>query len=76
MTTDIAIKRKLTDMIAQYEAKKDAIPQALKTFQQAGKLDHGLIEEMGFKHSWRDLPVGSFRESGTNINTTVLTMHK
>lgn len=40
------------------------------------KLDHGLIEEMGFKRQWRDLPVGSFRESGTNINTTVLTMHK
>ena len=40
------------------------------------KVDHGLIEKMGFKHQWRDLPVGSFRESGTNINTTILTMIK
>lgn len=34
--------------------------------------DHGLITE----GEWRDLPVGSFRESGTNINTTVLTIRK
>lgn len=40
------------------------------------RLDHGLIESMGYRHSWEDLPVGSFRESGTNINTTVLTMEK
>lgn len=33
------------------------------------RYDHGLLDG-----EWRDLPVGSFRESGTNINTTVLTM--
>lgn len=35
------------------------------------RYDHGLL-----KGSWDDLPVGSFSESGTNINTTVLTMHR
>lgn len=40
------------------------------------KTDHGMIEKMGYKHRWSDLPIGSFRESGTNINTTVLTMRK
>lgn len=29
-----------------------------------------------FKGSWKDLPIGSFKESGTNINTTVLKMKK
>lgn len=33
------------------------------------RYDHGLLDG-----SWSDLPVGAFRESGTNINTTVLTM--
>lgn len=35
------------------------------------RYDHGLLEG-----SWSDLPVGSFAESGTNINTTVLTMRR
>lgn len=35
------------------------------------RYDHGLLDGR-----WEDLPVGSFRESGTNINTTVLTMRK
>lgn len=38
------------------------------------RLDHGLLDDL--KGEWRDLPVGSFRESGTNINTTVLTVRK
>ena len=33
------------------------------------RYDHGLIDGR-----WFDLPVGSFRESGTNINTTILTV--
>jgi hypothetical protein len=33
------------------------------------RYDHGLLDGR-----WEDLPVGSFSESGTNINTTVLTM--
>ncbi|MFD1199557.1 DUF4942 domain-containing protein [Brucella gallinifaecis] len=33
------------------------------------RYDHGLLDGR-----WDDLPVGSFRESGTNINTTILTM--
>ncbi|MGR7993864.1 DUF4942 domain-containing protein [Xanthobacter sp. ZOL 2024] len=35
------------------------------------RYDHGLLDG-----SWNDLPVGSFSESGTNINTTVLTMRR
>jgi hypothetical protein len=33
------------------------------------RYDHGLLDGQ-----WQDLPVGSFSESGTNINTTVLTI--
>ena len=33
------------------------------------RYDHGLIDGR-----WQDLPVGAFAESGTNVNTTVLTM--
>jgi hypothetical protein len=35
------------------------------------RYDHGLVDG-----KWRDLPVGSFSASGTNINTTILTMKK
>lgn len=35
------------------------------------RLDHGLLDDLNGR--WDDLPVGSFRESGTNINTTVFT---
>jgi hypothetical protein len=55
------------------------VNHALKFLKPGGKLtailpataryDHGLLEGR-----WQDLPVGSFSESGTNINTTVLTM--
>lgn len=55
------------------------VNHALKFLKPGGKLtailpitaryDHGLLEGR-----WNDLPVGSFSESGTNINTTVLTM--
>lgn len=31
------------------------------------RYDHGLLQN----GRWIDLPVGSFRESGTNINTTI-----
>lgn len=34
------------------------------------RYDHGLLDGR-----WEDLPVGSFSESGTNINTTVLTAY-
>lgn len=46
------------------------------------RYDHGelddLVKEGGHRWdgAWSDLPVGSFSESGTNINTTVLTLHK
>lgn len=39
------------------------------------RTDHGEIDKMGLKCKWSDLPVGAFRESGTNINTTLLTMY-
>jgi hypothetical protein len=42
------------------------------------RYDHGLLDDLGvrsrFDSPWRDLPVGSFTESGTNINTTILTI--
>jgi hypothetical protein len=37
----------------------------------SARYDHGLLEG-----SWDDLPVGSFDESGTGINTTVLTINR
>lgn len=56
------------------------VNHALKFLKPGGKLtailpitaryDHGLLNG-----KWDDIPVGSFRESGTNINTTVLTMY-
>jgi type I restriction-modification system DNA methylase subunit len=55
------------------------VNHAIKFLKPGGKLtailpataryDHGLLDGR-----WQDLPVGSFSESGTNINTTVLTM--
>lgn len=55
------------------------VKHALKFLKPGGRLtailpataryDHGLLDGR-----WNDLPVGSFSESGTNINTTVLTM--
>ena len=57
------------------------IRHALKFLKDDGELisilpasaryDHKL-----FKGRWRDMPVGSFRESGTNISTTVLKLFK
>ncbi|MCH2220202.1 MAG: DUF4942 domain-containing protein, partial [Dechloromonas sp.] len=44
--------------------------------------EHGLLDDLApcsrwsYDQRWRDLPVGSFSESGTNINTVVLTLHK
>ena len=37
----------------------------------AARYDHGLLSG-----SWEDLPVGSFSESGTNVNTCVLTLRR
>lgn len=55
------------------------VKHALRFLKPGGRLtailpataryDHGLLDGQ-----WRDLPVGSFSESGTNINTTVLTL--
>lgn len=55
------------------------VEHARKFLKPGGKLtailpataryDHGLLDG-----HWRDLPVGSFTESGTNINTTILTL--
>jgi SAM-dependent methyltransferase len=44
--------------------------------------EHGLLDDLSpssrwsYDSRWRDLPVGSFAESGTNINTVVLTISK
>lgn len=40
-----------------------------------GLLDH-LIPQARWSTPWHDLPVGTFSESGTNINTTVLIIHR
>jgi hypothetical protein len=48
--------------------KKDGILTAI--LPASARYDHGLIHA----DRWDDLPVGSFRESGTNINITVLTL--
>ena len=37
------------------------------------RYDHGLLDDLD--GSWSDLPVGSFSESGTNVNVTVLKLH-
>jgi hypothetical protein len=52
---------------------------ALKFLKPGGKLTAILPASARYDHKlldgrWSDLPVGSFSESGTNINTTVLTM--
>lgn len=57
------------------------VAHALKFLKPEGQLvailpisaryDHGLVDGQ-----WCDLPIGSFAESGTNINTTVLTIRK
>ena len=56
------------------------VEHALRYLKPGGRLtailpataryDHGLVDG-----SWRDLPVGAFSESGTNVNTCVLTIH-
>lgn len=55
------------------------IEHALRYLKPGGRLtaivpataryDHGLVDG-----EWRDLPVGSFSESGTNVNTCILTV--
>lgn len=57
------------------------IEHAMKFVRPGGRLisilpataryDHGLVDGR-----WEDLPFASFKESGTNINTTILTIHK
>ncbi len=58
------------------------VEHALKFLKPGGQLvailpvtaryDHGLMD--AHRPRWRDLPVGSFSESGTNINTTIMTI--
>ena len=60
------------------------VRHALKFLKPGGKLtailpitarhDHGELDDLNPR--WSDLPVGSFSESGTNINTTVATIRK
>lgn len=40
------------------------------------KYDHGLIDKEFPKGTWRDLPVGSFSEAGTNVPTGMLKVVK
>lgn len=60
------------------------VRHALKFLKPRGELtailpitarhDHGELDDLSPR--WRDLPVGSFSESGTNINTTVATIRR
>lgn len=55
------------------------VQHALRFLKPGGKLMAILPASARYDHKlfdgrWSDLPVGSFSESGTNINTTVLTM--
>lgn len=45
------------------------------TAREHGLLDH-LLPIRRWSEPWHDLPVGAFSESGTNINTTLLIVHK
>ena len=54
--------------------KKDGVLTAILPI--TARYDHGLITGNSRSVRWNDLPVGSFSESGTNINTTILTMFK
>lgn len=36
------------------------------------RYDHGGLDHLNGR--WEDLPVGSFAESGANVNTTILTV--
>lgn len=60
------------------------VKHAYKFLKQGGLLravlpvtaqtDHGLLDDMN--PSWFHLPIGSFRESGTNVNTVICTIRK
>ena len=68
------------------------VRHAFEFLKEGGKLvailpataryDHGLLDDLGVgpyrgsSSKWDDLPVGSFSDSGTNINTTVYTIFK
>lgn len=59
------------------------VRHAMKFLKEGGELvavlpataryDHGLLAASG---DWRDLPVGSFRDSGTNVNTVIYSVRK
>lgn len=49
--------------------KKDGL--LISILPATARYDHGLL-----KGQWEDLPLGSFRESGTNINTCIFTKRK
>ena len=40
------------------------------------KISHGIIEEKYRNVRWHELPMGSFSESGTNVNTCILKIRK
>lgn len=46
--------------------------QLVAILPASARYDHGELDDLS--PQWRDLPVGSFSESGTNINTTVATI--
>ena len=63
---------------AAFDASTDVPAGVLTAILPITARDCDLIDDLGTKANWKwnDLPVGSFSESGTNINTTVLTIRK
>lgn len=48
--------------------------QLIAILPATARYDHGELDDL--RPHWNDLPVGSFSESGTNINTTVATIRR
>lgn len=49
-------------------------PTLIAILPATARYDHGLLDDLN--PQWRDLPVGAFSESGTNVCTTVATIYK
>lgn len=60
-----ALPRTVSDLVAEYEEKSTAILPATAHY------DHGELTG-----DWRDLPVASFTEAGTNVPTGLLRMRR
>lgn len=72
-------RRKPSDLVAEYEAKREGAAGALEAWRAAQSAVTNAATIGGAYHAlddlrprWEALPAGSFRESGTGINTVVM----